>query len=156
MWEDIREWAAIIIALLALVAAGWSAWYSRRSANAANRSATASEISAQAASESAAADTKLAALAEAEANKYVPPWNLVPGGKKGKYLLVNGSDDETAYNVVITGDVVVPDPRDEIGPRESVVVVDARDFDSSEPPTVSWNRPPEKGGEPKKWKGSFA
>lgn len=141
MWENVATLSALGLSAIAVVVSIWSVRHARRSADAAT--------------ESAQADTKLAALAEAEANRYVPPWRIEPSPTGKNFLLINGSLDETAYDVRITGDVMVTPERSEIGPLESVLLLDVRSFDSANHPVVTWNRPPEKGGEEKTWHGTL-
>jgi len=161
MWEDIREWAAVVISIAAAFFAFRSIYYSKKStraaenaAEAAKRSAEAAESSAGSAAISAEADSKLAALAEAEASKFRIPWRIDPS-PSGKGFTLTNDGDEPAFDVEIDGDVLVRNLRGTIGPRESLALIDSRSMGSAKPPVVTWSRSPEQGGERMTWTGEF-
>ncbi|MEV2277839.1 hypothetical protein AB0I72_19865 [Nocardiopsis sp. NPDC049922] len=135
---------ALIFSAIAVVVSVVAAYH-------AHRSATASEDSALSARRSADADQRQAALAEEEANRYHVPWVLESdprSDRAGRYRLINKSD-EPAHNVRITGDVDLPYFKQGqiVRARESVYIVNSRGFGETEPMSVTWRRPPDKGGE---------
>jgi hypothetical protein len=137
MWEEIREWAAVVVAAVAIVVSWTSVRHARRATDAAVESAKASRV--------------LADLAESEASRYKIPWRLEHSGKGNKYLLFNDSEDEAVHDVEVAGDVRVTGERDVIGPGESIGLIDVRTLGRHEPLKVTWKRPKDKGEESYSW-----
>jgi hypothetical protein len=124
--------ASFVISVLAFLVAGAALWYSHRQAVAAERSAD--------------ADQRSITLAEAEAAKYAPPWDL-RWEAGDTYLLTNGSDEPTLEVKLDLGDIPVARGELEhtrIGPGSAVKFLAGRTMGTTnDTVTVTWRRFPD-------------
>jgi hypothetical protein len=126
----------------------WVAWATVGNTVVALASAVVATFALKVAKRSASADERLTALAEAEAQRYDPPWEVEPAGGS-RYLLLNDGRED-AYDVHIEGDSVIRNPVppqwDRVGQGETVEFVAATSLDQADSTvTVHWARQP--GGE---------
>lgn len=98
----------------------------------------------------------MAALAEEQAARYVPPWEIILGGDLRRLLVNNG--DKDALDVSIEGDsLIVTGPAqhhwERIGTGESVEFLAARTIDQADDmATVRWQEP---GGTRREWRSAL-
>ncbi|QAY70002.1 hypothetical protein [Xylanimonas protaetiae] len=133
--------AAFIISVLALGVAAWALLYSHRQAVAAERSAD--------------ADERAVALAEAQAERYAPPWALQ--WENGDAYVLTNESDEAAHDVridladlqLLRGEL----EHAQIGPRSGMKLIVVRTWGTDDTATVTWSRTP--GGPRLEWSHPF-
>jgi len=154
-WGDIATWVG---AVAAVAAAGAAVRAEHRAKKSAASAASEAQRAITAAEQSANAQQRLADLAEAAANKYVPPWTLQH--RAGDTYEVVNAGDERVYDVTVSGSCVNDGPKrtDYLDPKSSISFFGIHagvGEDLDEGVTVMWRRTPESDGELHEWRNSL-